>query len=492
MLAAVMCLLVIMVMTGVAIQQSIGSLSGFAQGRKLLQTSDAAEAGVQSEISVVQHWLSAPNGTVPCAGGSAVTGLPSGTGWVPAGTSSAGPVVDAASLGYYTLAVATYVNPPTGSPTLLPTSDNCYNNTIPAPTGASSWYALVQAKGITSATAGGTTATGRTLQALLLVHNYSLAGYHHSGSQPSSNGRVELVAFYTSGTTTYTSNASAQAVNFGPLASTPSIASYGGGGPPDPNNISSSQPANSIFNGESWLSGSALAQYAEADSSGSSKSCSGLVAPSGSIQVGSSNPSCGVSGSPGPTGVTLDLSKIPGLGSVLSSLADVTVETSALTSSASMGTGGSPASGTASVGTVQVKVSVVLGVTVTLSVTVASGPNQNLLGAITSAISGDAMVIGPIALTIVSTLTANLGLTSNYQTTVGGVFSVSAIHLAVLSTASVGDIALSTVGPNAMTTGSPTTTTIPPSTTTTPTTLLPTTTTLPPNTLTIVWIKQLP
>lgn len=495
MLLAVMCLLVVLTLTTVAIEQSVGGLSSYAQGRKLLQTVDAAEAGIQQEISTLQGWLSSPTLTVPCPGGSPVTGLPSGQGWVPAGSASSDSVVNPASLGYYSLAIATYTSEPSGTPTKLPSTAACYGNTFLAPT-VSSWYLVVQSQGVSSATTGGTTATGRTLQALLLVNEASLAGYHRPGTGPRRPAHIQLIGFYTQTSTTYTSNASAQAVNFSPLPDTATTASYSGPGPPDANVVNSSQPSNSPFTTESWLTLGALSQYAEADSSGTSVSCSGLVASPGTIPVGSSNPSCTPSGSPGPTGVTLDLSTIPSVGSVLSSIADVTLETSAITSSASMGAGGAPTSGSASLGTLYVRVAVPLGNTVTIPVTLSSAPNQDLLNAVTSAISGDSSAIGVVTSTLVSTLQSTFTLTSNYQSldTTTGVFTVSALHLTIPSAGVTADLADSTVGPNTYTTSSPTTT-VPSTTTTTTvapttTTVPSTTTTLPPSGLTIIWIKQ--
>ncbi|HEX4865257.1 MAG TPA: hypothetical protein VFV02_14395, partial [Acidimicrobiales bacterium] len=129
MLAAVVCMFIIVAITALAVQQAVGSLSGFAQGRKLLQTVDAAESGLQKEISTIQSWLSSPNGTIPCAGGNSVIGLPSGQGWVPAGSSSPDQVVDAASLGYYTLSLATSTTLPSGSPAALPAAAACHGNT---------------------------------------------------------------------------------------------------------------------------------------------------------------------------------------------------------------------------------------------------------------------------------------------------------------------------------------------------------------------------
>jgi hypothetical protein len=527
MLAAVMCLLVIVALTAVAVQQSVGTLSGFAQGRKLLQTVDAAQAGIETEIAAIQHWLASPSATLPCpVGSTTIAGLPTGQGWVPAGAGSADSVVNGASLGYYTLSMATYTTEPSPPSGELPESDACYNNSISSPT-TSPWYAIVQAKGITSATTGGSTATGRTLQALIQVNNYSGVAYHRHGRPNSrSRPRIELVRFYSSGSTTYTSNASAQVFNVSqlvtlvsPAPQTPAAttASYSGYGSPDPSVISSGQPSASILTGESWLTAGALAQYAEADSSGTSESCAGLVASPGSIQAGSS--SCSPSGSPSATGVTLDLSTIPAVGTAISSLADVTLETSAISSSASMGTNGSPVSGTASLGNLYVRVAVPLGNTVTIPVPVATGANQDLMGEVTNAINGDASAIGSVTPTLISTLESELALTSNYQTTLqtssGPEFEVSAIHISVLTNAATGDIALSTVGPNTAVPsssgsggggtsgggtsgggGSTTTTTTVPSTTTTTspsgttTTVPSTTTTVPLNNLTIVWVRQ--
>jgi hypothetical protein len=506
MIIAVVCLLVVLTLTTVAVEQSVGGLSAFAQGRKLLQTVDAAEAGIQDEINAVQQWLSSPTLTVPCAGGSSVPGLPSGQGWVPAGASSSDSVVNAASLGYYSLSVATSTTEPTGAAVALPSSDACYGRTVLAPVATSSWYLLVQSQGVSSATTGGTTATGRTLQALLLVNEPSVAAYHRQGDPARTSGKVELVGFYTQTTSTYTSTATAQAVNFSPVSTTASTASYSGAGSPDPNVESSAQPSASPFTSESWLTLGALGQYAEADSSGASLACSGLVASPGTIPVGSSNPSCTPSGSPGPTGVTLDLSTVPAVGTVLSSIADVTLETSAITSSASMGTDGSPVSGSASFGALYVRVAVPGGKTVTIPVTVSGAPNENLLTDVTNAINSDASEIGPVTSTLISTLESTYTLTSNYQNLDtsnpgGSIFTESAIYLTIPSAAVTAYLAESIVGPNTFTAGSTTTTTttttttVPPTTTTVPpttTTVPPTTTTVPANDLTVIWIKQVP
>lgn len=489
-LVAVACLLAVLTLTTAAIAQSVGSLSSFAQGRKLLQTVDASEAGIQAEISSLESWLAAPTLTVPCPAGTQTPGLPSG-GWIPAGSSSSDSVVNAASLGYYSLSVTTSTTEPAGQPAALPASSACYGRTVLAPVGASSWYLLVQSKGVSSATTGGSTATGRTLQALLLVDQPSLAAHHRPGHPGGpSPGRMELVGYFTTSTSTYTSSASAQAIDFSPLTFTASTASYSGSGPPDANVDSSNQPSIAPLTGESWLTLGALGQYAEADSSGSSVACAGLVASPGTVPAGSVDPSCTPSGSPGPTGVKLDLSTIPGVGSLLSPIADVTLETSAITATASMGTGGAPASGSATLGSMYVRVAVPLGPTVTIPLTFSSAPNQDLLNAITSAISGDSTAIGLVTPTLVSTLQTAFTITSNYQSTSGGQFEVSAMHLTIPSAGITADLAETTVGPNTFTSAPPPTTvpptTVPPTTTTAP----PTTTTLPSNDLTIVWIKQ--
>lgn len=473
MLLAVVCLLVVLSLTTVAIQQSVGGLSSFAQGRKLLQTVDAAETGIQGEINAMEQWLSAPTLTIPCTGGSSVAGLPSGQGWTTAGASSADSVANGANLGYYSLSIATYTSEPTGKPAVLPASDACYGHTVAAPL-TTPWYLLVQSQGVTSATTGGTTATGRTLQALLRVNEGTLAAHHRRGGGGDSRGQIELVSYRAGTSTTYTSTATAQAVSFNPVSTTPTTASYSGYGPPDPKVVQSTHPSPTPFTTESWLTVGALSQYAEADSSGASIACSGLVASPGSIGLG--DPSCTPTGSPNPTGITLDLSTVPGVGNTLSSIADVTLEMSAVTSQASM-PNGSPASGTASLGTVYVQVTVPLGSPVTIPVTVSSGPNQDLLTAVTNAISGDASAIGLVTSTLVSTLRSTYTMTSNYQTTATsgpytGGFIVSAIHLTIPSAVVTADLAMSIAGPNTTGSGSP-----PPP---------------PTNNLSVVWIKQVP
>lgn len=473
-LLAVVCILVVLTLTTVAIEQSVGSLSSFAQGRKLLQTVDAAETGIQGEITAMEQWLSSPTLTIPCAGGSAVQGLPSGQGWTTAGASSADSVANNANLGYYSLSVATYTSEPTGSPAALPGSDACYGHTVLAPV-TTPWYLIVQSQGITSATTGGSTATGRTLQALLRVNEGTLASHNRPGGQHRASGQIELVAFYTGSPTTYTSTATAQAVSFNPVSTNPTTASYSGYGPPDPKVVQSTQPPATPFTTESWLTLGALSQYAEADSSGASVACSGLVASPGTIGLG--DPTCSPTGSPLPDGVKLDLSTIPSVGTVLSSIADVSIETSAITSAASMGTNGSSFSGSASFGALYVQVTLPLGSPITIPVTVSTAPNQDLLTEVTDAISGDASAIGPITSTLVSTLQSTFTMTSNYQAiatsgSYAGGFVVSAVHLKIPAAGVTADLAMSVAGPNTTGSGS-----APPP---------------PTNSLSVVWIKQVP
>jgi hypothetical protein len=91
----------------------------------------------------------------------------------------------------------------------------------------------------------------------------------------------------------------------------------------------------------------------------------------------------------------------------------------------------------------------------------------DIVKAITTAIAGNSG-LSAIASTLQSALAPVLTLTGDYQSTSGGVFSVSALHISVLSGAGTADLALSRVGPNTVNTTTTTTTTTTTSTTTLP------------------------
>jgi len=163
MLAALMCVIVVVALTTVAVQQSIGSLSSMAQNRKTLQTVDAAEAGLQYEINAIRAAdADLPGAQVNCPVGDIPVTL-SQSGSSPTTVAND---ADAASMAYYTLAVTTGTTAPTSANT-------CTNSGLKVPSGTP-WYALIESSGFTSATTGGPVA-GQAVEALVKVNANNVA-----------------------------------------------------------------------------------------------------------------------------------------------------------------------------------------------------------------------------------------------------------------------------------------------------------------------------
>ncbi len=215
-------------------------------------------------------------------------------------------------------------------------------------------------------------------------------------------------------------------------------------------------PLLSALSGEHFLTAGALADEAEANSDGTSYGCAGLVSPNGGIQVGSKGDSCSATGT-NTGGVTVNISTIPGIGSALSSIADVKVTLNSMVAFAH-DTAGSTPTGLATLAGAKVSVKLLSGLlpTITVPLTLSGSPNENLLTAIvnslTSFLSANPLdvALDPVISALSDSLKPILSLETNYQkTTPSGAFEVSALHIALLKDAgAVANLAEVTVGPN--------------------------------------------
>lgn len=498
MLAVLMCTIVVLTLSTVAVQQTMSSIHVTAQGRELIQTADAANAGIQAELAVIHGLATAPAGTtIPC-GNSKVTVATAGD---PAGAAS------------YTLSMT---DPGAQSSATSANLIGCSSSHVfKVPSNLDPYYVLLQAVGTsTGATANGL-GSGRTLQALVKVADSNDMTTTTTLAPTTTTAATTTTTVAPTTTTvapsTYTSNASAQALNLAlggtsvtyALAAT--TATNNGSGS---NSATVMSPTVSVPLADNFLTAPVATQIAEANTNGSSYSCAGLLSSGRTLSGGSTSGACAIGGS-GSGGVTLNISGIPGV----SSVADITVGTISIggltlnldgaTSWATGNAGGTSMSGNATLlnASVTVAATVTLlgihtGVNVTIPLNLTSpltGPTD-LITAITNAIAGNS-VLSAIASPLATSLSSVLSLTADYQSTSGGVFTVSALHIGILGSAVSADLAKSTVGPNTVNTPATTTTTstTAPATTTTvaaSTTTTSTTVALPANGVTVEYIKQ--
>jgi hypothetical protein len=273
--------------------------------------------------------------------------------------------------------------------------------------------------------------------------------------------------------------ATAQAVNINLLSSAidiaisnPATTATNDGS--EPEDLKTGTPLISLLPNQGLLAAGALAETADAQADGTSYACAGVVSPGGGIQVGDGGNSCSVTGN-GTGGVTLDLSKIPGVSGLLSSIATVTVSFDSLTARAVAP--GVPAgqtvqaSGDAQIvgATVHVEVlplPIVGGITLDLPLALDGSVDENLLTAIVDSLTANG---SPLLSGLIDTLSDGVAgvvsITVNHQAVItpadsGGIqplvavpdgqaFQVSALHLSLLSDAgATADIASVTVGPN--------------------------------------------
>ena len=73
MLAAVICLLIVVTLSAVGLKESLGGISSGSQSRKLQQTLDAAEAGLQVRASDIGTVAAGTTPSTPCTGAAAVS-----------------------------------------------------------------------------------------------------------------------------------------------------------------------------------------------------------------------------------------------------------------------------------------------------------------------------------------------------------------------------------------------------------------------------------
>ena len=254
------------------------------------------------------------------------------------------------------------------------------------------------------------------------------------------------------------SQATAQAVNLGLLGTldlaaspTPTTSTNDGG---QSNAATDNTPAVSLLTTQSFLGAGALQETTEANTDGSSYGCAGVVSPNSAIQVGDAGTTCSVTGN-GTGGVTLDLKAIPQLGAALAPFGQLEITLDSVTahgyqdatSGAQLGAG---IAGATITGCLTGVIATCLGTPVTVPITLAGTPNENLLTAALTSLAGSSGLTVAVD-TLSNALTPVLSLVTNYQPGVdaNGISSVSGIHLGLLGTTAAADIAKVTVGANA-------------------------------------------
>ncbi len=233
------------------------------------------------------------------------------------------------------------------------------------------------------------------------------------------------------------------------LTDPPSSASNNGS---QASQTSTANPSISQLNSLGFMHAGALAEIATAEPTGTSYACAGLVQTGGSLEIGSAGSSCSSTGS-GSGGFSFDLSNIPGLGTVLSSVANVEVSFDSVTAFATEGPTGT-GSGSASLNGGSVTVTLLGGLLppVTVPLSVSGAANENLLSDIITALSSNG-TLGSVVTVLSDSVAPLINITANYQPTTDSVsgdpFTISALHMALLgTTGATADLAEVTAGPN--------------------------------------------
>lgn len=251
----------------------------------------------------------------------------------------------------------------------------------------------------------------------------------------------------------YTSAAAAQVLNL----NLGNRASYQDSNPPTEatNNGSGSnaavtaEPTLAIPGSDNFISGAVASQTAEANTDGTSYACAGLLSNGGTLAGGSYSGPCMTSGN-SSGGVALNIYALPGLSSSLGAVVSgLQLNFDGATSWAAGAPGGTTFSSDANLvnGTVTVTPKVGSPVTIPLALSSPLTSPTDLVKALTKVVAGNG-VVGNLATSLQSVLQSAVTLTGDYTAQSGATFSVSAIHIVLLSGGSTGDVAISTVGPN--------------------------------------------
>jgi hypothetical protein len=410
MLAAVMCLLVVVTLSTVAMEQALGSISSSAQSRKLQQTNDAAEAGLQVELNAIGQVAASPGLSISCTPAVSKVTLSSISGISASYSTSLTPELTQVSLPVTPAPCTTYTQ-----------------STVTADP-----YVVITATGTTTDTAGGGPSFGHVMQEVVSVKN--------AGT-----------------TTTDDEYATAEAANInvvnGALAVTTAEADA------TPANAGAAQSPASVtaLGGQSVVTTGVLAETAETLSSGTSFACSGAVSSPGVVQIGTPSSPCSVSGT-GTNGVTINLTPIIG---GIAGVADVYLTADSVVTGASEAVGAIPST-TCAITDLKVTVELLSLVKVTsTALSIPSGDNGKLLPVVVSAITGNTVLqLAGLTTLLSSALDGALSLTSCYETpaspSAGSSVFLSGLHIGVLNvpgnSALAADISGVSVGPNTSTT----------------------------------------
>jgi hypothetical protein len=208
------------------------------------------------------------------------------------------------------------------------------------------------------------------------------------------------------------------------------------------------QPAASLLGQEKLVTAGALSEVAEANQDGSSYGCAGIISPQGQVQVGDGGKSCEPGGNL-PGGVTLDLGQTPGLTGLSTMLAPAGISDIKITFDAIVAHGYQNGTDPAMLGATLFDVEAHLGGLGVVGVRIDPTPNQDLLGAVLSAISPQ---LGAVGTAVSNLIRGVVSLTTNFQPGMlpNGSTSVSGLHIALLrGNLARADLAKVTVGPNA-------------------------------------------
>lgn len=236
------------------------------------------------------------------------------------------------------------------------------------------------------------------------------------------------------------------------VSSPPTSATNNGTGS---NAANTAQPTVTVPGADSFLSVNAATQTAEANTNGSAYACAGVLSNGQTLGSGSPTGPCTTSGT-GSGGISLNLSALPGVGSVLSGVvAGIVLKFNGASSWAAAAGGGVAPTGSAALTGGSVVVTPLGGLlpvqTIPLSLPSTLTSPTDILQAIKAAIGGNP-VVGGLAGTIQSALASVITMTGGYQTTANGGLTESALHIGLVGGAGTADLAISSVGPAATTT----------------------------------------
>jgi prepilin-type N-terminal cleavage/methylation domain-containing protein len=333
----------------------------------------------------------------------------------------------------------------TGGNAPYTTSPNVYGTAVNLPVGASTTY-WFQVEAVTSA--GTYSAASPSCSASTSAQSATTTTTVAGGGGSTTTTTVPSG----SGTTTYSSAASAEAMNLNlgsstvAYSTTPATAANNGSGS---NTAVTSQPAVSVPAADSAIGAAADSEIAEANTNGSSYSCAGVLSNGGSMSGGSATSPCTTSGN-ATGGVSINVYALPGLSAAIGGIVGgLTLNFDSVTSWATGNAGGTSYSGSSYLSNATATVTPLSGSAVTISLNLPSSLTSatDLVKALTTAMSGN-VTLASLAAPLQTALAGAVTITGDYQSSSGGAFSIAGVHVGLISGGGTADLAVSGVGPN--------------------------------------------